>query len=55
MAGRFVKDFIYKTDAIFNTDSLRLPLSVMGGVDNCGATFLVAYCYITLESAASFK
>jgi TorA maturation chaperone TorD len=24
-------------------------------IDNCGKTFLIAYCYITSESAASFK
>jgi hypothetical protein len=46
---------MYETDATFNTNSLRLPLSVMVGIDNCGKTFPMAYCYITSESAASFK
>jgi hypothetical protein len=55
MAQRFVNSFIYKTDATFNTNSLRLPLSVMVEIDNCRKTFLIAYCYITSESAASFK
>jgi hypothetical protein len=55
MARRFVSCFMYKTDATFNTNILRLPLGVMVGIDNTRATFPVAYCYITSESAASFK
>jgi hypothetical protein len=55
MARRFVSGFMYETDATFGTNSLKLPLSVMVGIDNCGKTFPVAYCYITSESAASFK
>jgi MULE transposase domain len=55
MARRFVSDFMYKTDATFNTNILKLPLSVVVGIDNTGSTFLAAYCYITLESAVSFK
>jgi hypothetical protein len=50
-----VSSFIYETNATFNTNSLKLPLSVMVSIDNTGATFPVAYCYITSESAASFK
>jgi hypothetical protein len=46
---------MYETDATFNTNVLRLPLSVMVVIDNTGATFPSTYCYITLESAASFK
>jgi hypothetical protein len=30
-------------------------LSVIVGIDNCGKTFPLAYCYITLELVASFK
>jgi hypothetical protein len=52
---RFVSGFMYKTDATFNTNSLKLPLSVMVGINNCRKTFSAAYCYITSESAASFK
>lgn len=52
---RFVSDFMYKTDATFNTNVLRLPLSVMVGIANTGKTFPAVYCYITAESAASFK
>ena len=30
-------------------------MSIVVGINNCGKTFPVAYCYITSESAASFK
>jgi hypothetical protein len=46
---------MYETDATFNTNSLCLPLGVIVSIDNTRQTFLVAYCYITSESAASFK
>jgi len=55
MARWFVSGFMYETDATFNTNHLKLPLSVMVGIDNCGQIFPMAYCYITSESAASFK
>jgi hypothetical protein len=45
---------MYKTDTTFNTNSLKLLLSVIVGIDNCRKTFSIVYCYITLESAASF-
>jgi hypothetical protein len=54
-ARRFVSGFMYETDATFNTNCLKLPLSVMVGIDNTGKTFPIAYCYITSESAVSFK
>ena len=46
---------MYETDATFNTNCLKLPLSIMVGIDNCGKTFPIAYCYITSESVAFFK
>jgi hypothetical protein len=46
---------MYKTNATFNTNCLKLPLSVMVGIDNRSKTFLASYCYITSELAASFK
>ena len=55
MVRRFVSRFMYETDATFNTNCLKLPLSIMVGIDNCGKIFPIAYCYITSESAASFK
>ena len=55
MSRRFVSSFIYKTSATFNTNCLKLPLSVIVSINNYSKTFLVAYYYITLESTASFK
>jgi len=46
---------MYKTNATFNTNSLRLPLSVLVGINNCRKTFLIAYYYIISELATSFK
>ena len=46
---------MYKTDATFNTNYLKLSLSVIVSINNHSKTFLVAYYYITLECAASFK
>jgi hypothetical protein len=55
LVRRFVSGFMYETDATFNTNTLRLPLAVMVGVDNTGSTFPMAFMFITLESAKSFK
>jgi hypothetical protein len=55
LARRFVSGFMYETDATFNTNTLRLPLSVMVGVDNTGTTFPMSFMFITSESAKSFK
>jgi hypothetical protein len=55
MTQRFISGLMYETDATFNTNVLKLPLSVLVGIDNCGKTFPAAFCYITSESAASFK
>ena len=54
LARRFVSGFIYKTDATFNTNTLRLPLLVMVRIDNTGHTFPMAFMFITSESAKSF-
>ena len=55
MVRRFVSGFMYETDATFNTNCLKLPLSIMVSIDNCGKIFPIAYCYITSESVVSFK
>src|SRR5438552_883843 len=55
MARQFVSSFMYETDVTFNTNCLKLPLSIMVGIDNCGKIFPIAYYYITSESIASFK
>jgi len=53
-ARRFVSRFVYETDATFNTNSLRLSLSVMVGIDNTNSTFPMALMYITSELAKAF-
>jgi len=55
MARRFASDFMYEINTTFNTNILKLLLSVIVGIDNTSSTFLLAYYYITSESAASFK
>src|SRR5204863_888748 len=47
LGRRFVSDWMYETDATFNTNELRLPLSTMVGITNTGRTFPMVYCYIT--------
>jgi hypothetical protein len=54
LARRFVNGFIYKTNATFNTNTLRLPLLVIVRIDNTGYTFPMAFMFITLELAKSF-
>ena len=55
IAQRFASDFMYKTNAMFNTNVLKLLLSVVVGINNASGTFPIAYVYITLELATSFK
>jgi hypothetical protein len=55
LARRFVSGFMYKTDATFNTTTLRLLLSVIVGVDNTSLTFPIAFMFMTSESAKAFK
>ena len=50
-----MSEFLYETDATFNTNTRRLPLSVMVGIDNTGHTFPMAFMFITSESAKSFQ
>jgi hypothetical protein len=51
---RFVSGFLYKTNATFNTNTRRLPLSMMVGIDNTGHMFPIAFMFITSELAKSF-
>jgi hypothetical protein len=55
LARRFVSGFIYETDATFNTNTRRLPLAVMVGINNTSHTFPIAFMFITSESAKSFQ
>jgi hypothetical protein len=54
LAQRFVSGFVYLTDATFNTNDLKMPLSVLVGIDNRGITFPMCFCFITSESADTF-
>jgi hypothetical protein len=54
IARRFVSRFLYKTDATFNTNTRRLPLSMIIRIDNIGHTFPIAFMFITTELAKSF-
>jgi hypothetical protein len=54
IARRFISGFLYETNATFNTNTWRLPLSVIVRIDNTGHTFPMAFMFITSESAKSF-
>jgi hypothetical protein len=54
LARRFVSGFVYLTDATFNTNRLRLPLSILTGIDNTGSTFPFGFGYQIAESARIF-
>ena len=47
--------FLYETDATFNTNTRRLSLSMIVGIDNIGYTFPMAFMFITSESAKFFQ
>jgi hypothetical protein len=55
LARQFVSSFIYKTNATFNTNILKMLLSIIVSINNTSKTFLIVYYYITLELVASFK
>jgi hypothetical protein len=50
-----VSGFLYETNAIFSTNTRRLLLSVMVGINNTRYTFLMAFMFITTELAKFFK
>jgi hypothetical protein len=54
MARRFMSGFLYKTNATFNTNTRRLPLTMMVRIDNIGHMFPMAFMFITSELAKSF-
>ena len=55
LAKRFVSGFCMQTDAMFNTNKLHLPLSVIVEITNTFKTFLLAFCFIISESTEAFK
>jgi hypothetical protein len=46
--------FLYKTNATFNTNTRRLPLSIIVGIDNIGYMFSMAFMFITSELVKFF-
>jgi len=54
LTRRFVSRFIYETDTTFNTNTLRLPLSVMVSIGNTGSTFPMALMFSISKVAKSF-
>jgi MULE transposase domain len=50
-----MSEFLYETNATFNTNTQRLPLSIMVGIDNIGHMFPMAFIFITSELAKSFQ
>jgi hypothetical protein len=52
---RFISGFLYKTNTTFSTNTRRLPLSVIVGINNTRHIFSMAYIFITTKSAKSFK
>ncbi len=55
MASQVVSGFLIQTDAIFNINELNMPLSILLGVTNTMSSFSIAYAFISLESAETFK
>lgn len=55
LAQRFVSSFIYKTDATFNINKLKIPLSVLIKILNIGKPFSFALYFITLKSTTTFE
>ena len=55
LSRRFVSGFLYETNAIFSTNTRRLSLSVIVGINNTRHTFSMAFIFITTKLAKSFK
>ena len=45
---------MYKTDATFNTNNLKLSLTVLVSIDNMSWNFLLTFVYIISETAETF-
>jgi hypothetical protein len=54
MARRFVSGFLYKTNATFNTNTRRLPLSIIVRINNIGHMFPIAFMFIIIKLIKSF-
>ena len=53
-AQRFCSSFMLEVDTTFNTNNLRLPLTVLTGIINTGNSFPVAFYFVPSKSKASF-
>jgi len=54
LARQFVGEFIWEMDDTFNTNELKMPLSILVGITNTGQTFPLAFMFISTESAEMF-
>lgn len=55
IAQRFVNNFMYKINTTFNTNSLKLLLSIIVSINNYNKTFFIVYYYILFKFAAFFR
>jgi len=55
LARRFVSGFCMQTDAMFNTNKLHLPLSVIVEITNTFKTFSLAFCFIIFKLTEAFE
>ena len=51
---RFSSSFMVEIDTTFNTNNLRLPLTIMTGINNTGASFPLAFSFLPSESKVCF-
>lgn len=47
--------FLIQIDAIFNTNKLNMPLSILVSITNTMLSFPITYIFIFSESAKAFK
>ena len=55
LARRFCPDWMIQVDGTFNTNRIRMPLIDVLGVTNTGHSFLLAFCFVTSESADNWS
>ena len=51
---RFSSSFMVEIDTTFNTNNLRLPLTIVTGISNTGASFPLAFSFLPSESKVCF-
>ena len=55
LAQCFVSGFVLLTDATFNTNRLKMPLSIQVGITNTGMSIPIAFSFIRSESHEAFN